>query len=312
MSPASRTAHERCLCCQSSTLDREWGVTSSFFAQRALLRDPEVVPLLHCTSCRTRFFELAVSANDLGRLYADYRGEAYLRQRQRFEPWYSRAYNDSIGGDTEMRARREVLRAALAESGVGDRFQAVLDHGGDRGQMLLDLKAPRLAVFEISGAAPEPGVTSIDLATMQASNWDLILSCHVLEHVPDPRGYIGDLVALGQPGTTFFLEVPNETFRSFAFNRSDVQRAWIAWVATKPSLFKLFDFLSSGVRIKLRAVPPLLFVALREHLTFFTIAGLTHLLQDAGLTVLSAKIRATGHIAVVAIKQRAGAAAVVS
>ncbi len=257
---------------------------------------------MRCEACQTRYFDVSVSGDDLGRLYADYRGEAYFQQRRRFEPWYTRAMNDGIGGEAEMRQRRAVLADALTECGIANDFGAILDHGGDRGQMLLDLRAPLRAVYEISGVVTEPGVVAIDQAAMTAQKWDLILSCHVLEHLPEPKAYIDELVALGHAGTVYFFEVPDEKFKSFGFNASSAQKNWISRLAGQPTLFKLFDFLSTALRIKLRLVPPLLFVALREHLTFFSTEGLTRILEDGGLSVLSVKPRATGHIGVVAVK----------
>ncbi|WP_158809731.1 methyltransferase domain-containing protein [Beijerinckia sp. L45] len=292
---------DRCFCCQSSDLVREWGVSSSFFAKRALLQAPQVLPMRRCMSCQTRYFDYAVTDAELARLYAGYRGDDYFRQRHRFEPWYTRAFNDEIGGEAKMRQRRVVLNQALAESGLSDAFDAVLDHGGDRGQMLLDLRASHRAVYEISGAATEPGIIAVDHETMVAGRWDLVLSCHVLEHLTDPRAYIDALVSLGQPGTAYFIEVPDEAFKAMSFNGSAIQKRWITWLARRPLRFMLFDFLSTATRIKFRMVPPLLFVALREHLTFFSVAGLSQLLTDSGLKVLSAKVRESGHISIVAV-----------
>lgn len=81
-----------------------------------------------------------------------------------------------------------------------------------------------------------------------------------------------------------------------------MQKRWIDFLVRQPVLLKFFDFLSTAIRIKLRMVPPLCFVSLREHLTFFSIAGVTQLLQAQGLHVLSARVHATGHIGVVAVK----------
>lgn len=160
-----------------------------------------ITSLLHCTVCGTRYFDLAVTDADLARLYADYRGDAYFKQRHHFEPWYTRSVNDGIGSEIYMRARRAALSAALAEAGIVKNFSTVLDHGGDRGQMLLELNAPLKAVYEISGVAPDPEITAVDEAELKSGRWDLILSCHVLEHLPDPAGYVMELVRLGHEDT---------------------------------------------------------------------------------------------------------------
>jgi hypothetical protein len=297
----SRYAHN-CLCCGSADLAREWHAVSAFFARRALLRAPEGLALLQCRACGTRYFDIDPTGEELGRLYAGYRGEDYFRLRHGFEPWYTRAVNDGMGGEHAMRDRRAALHTALAECGVGDDFTAVLDHGGDRGQMLLELNAPVKAVYEISGVAPEPGVVAVDEAGLKAGQWDLILSCHVLEHLPDPPQYVGELARLGHEKTVYFFEVPNEAFCRLGFNQGKWQKAWVSWVVRHPSIFKLADFVSTGLRLKLGVVPPLCFVPVREHLTFFTVLGATRLLEGQGLRVLSAQVLASGHIGIVALK----------
>jgi 2-polyprenyl-3-methyl-5-hydroxy-6-metoxy-1,4-benzoquinol methylase len=267
------------------------------------LAKPGLVPLLACLNCGTRHFDIEVTDDQLGRLYADYRGASYFKQRHDFEPWYTRSINDGIGGQEEMRKRRAILNDALADAGVPNTFQSVLDHGGDRGQLLSDLQATRKAVYEISGVPTEAGVESISERDMRESSWDLILSCHVLEHLTNPAAYLRDLVSLGDVNTMYFIEVPNEPAYCSNLNSTSGQRNWLAWLCTRRVLFKLFDFLSTGTRAALHVVPPLMFVPLREHLTFFTISGLKYLLQHNGLTVINAGLLASGHIGIVAGKK---------
>jgi hypothetical protein len=295
-----------CVACGSRNLFREWSITSTFFATRALSTDPRVIDFLGCRDCGTRFFCLPLSDAQLARLYAGYRGEDYFRQRHALEPWYTRDVNDGLGGDEEMRKRREALRAALAAAAVANDFRAVLDHGGDRGQMLKDLQASRRATFEISGVTPDAGVESVAEADMRASEWDLILCCHVLEHQISPASYVRDLMTLGRRGTVYYIEVPDESTPATAFNGTSLQRRWLAFLCRRPVLLKLFDFLSTGVRYRLGRVLPLLFLPLREHMNFFTVAGIRRLMADNGCEVLMAGKLATGHIGVVARKRDGG------
>jgi SAM-dependent methyltransferase len=290
----------KCICCQSTAVRREWAALSSFFAQRALRTTPRSVPLYFCRQCKTRAFDLDLSAEALSRLYANYRGEDYFQHRHALEPWYTRAVNDGLGDEAAMQQRRKVLTAVLREIGADGHFGAVLDHGGDRGQMLLELDADSKYVHDISGVAPDPGIKTIEAPALSSIAWDVILSCHVLEHLPTPAAYLQDLARLGRAGTLYFFEVPSEAFYSTPLNGWAGLRAWIDFAARLPRLFKILDFLSTGVRARLGVVPPLLFLPLREHLTFFTIQGLVLLLTRHNFTVLSAARRATGHIVVAA------------
>ncbi len=290
-----------CLACGSGRQVRELAVVSAFFAARALLAAPEVVGLMRCEDCATAAFDLEVSEAALARLYAGYRGEAYFAQRHALEPWYSRAHNDGLGGDAAMAERRAVMAAALTEAGVMRRFGAALDHGGDRGQMLLDLPADRKAAFEISGAATEAGVAAVGAEALAEERWDLILCCHVLEHLIDPGAHLQALAALGGPGTVFFFEVPDEVCRSYG-GEAGWRLVWLRWIVRRRGLFTLFDFVSTGLRVKFSVVPPMCAVALREHLTYFSVAGMRRFVEGAGLSVLSAGVLGSGHIGVVAVK----------
>jgi hypothetical protein len=299
-----RSDRTACLFCGGEGRD-EFSLLSKFFARRALGGEAEVVETFRCRDCESRFFKIDIADEALGRLYSGYRGEEYFRLRHGFEPWYTRAMNDGIGGEGEFSARRKALLDVLARAGIANRFGDVLDHGGDRGQMIVPgggLDADRPAVFEVSGVAPEPGVEAIGPSELHARPWDLILSCHVLEHVNDPGGYMRDLVGLGRPGSLFFVEVPNEQYASPAFNGSALQKAWLSRVAGTGLLFKALDFLSTGLRVKLGLVPPFGFVALREHLQIVTVKGLRAFLARFNLEILACEIAETGHIVALARK----------
>ncbi len=292
-----------CIACGAARPIKEWSLTSSFFAERALLAKPEVISILKCSACGTQYFDLLISDEQLERLYKDYRGERYFRQRNRYEPWYTSAINSGMGGEIEMRKRRAALGDALSQAGIKNDFRNVLDHGGDRGQMLQDLNAGRKAVYEISGVASEPGVDAIGEEELRTHEWDLILSCHVLEHLTFPAKFVAELVSLGRTGTVYFIEVPDESVPNCRFNATFAQRRWLEWLVKSPHLLKLFDFLATGTRARLGVALPFLFFPLREHLTFFTVSGIKSMLGQNGLSVLTARVLDTGHIGIVAIKQ---------
>jgi len=162
-----------------------------------------------------------ISEAQLRLLYSGYRGASYFKQRNKHEPWYTKVINDNIGGDEEFSKRRKTFIETLLAANVRNEFVAVLDHGGDRGQMLSTgvLNAKRKAVYEISGTALEQGIENVTYQQMCDTTWDLILSCHVLEHTTNPSNYVADLVALGRNGTVYFFELPDERYISFKINK---------------------------------------------------------------------------------------------
>src|SRR5882757_9741848 len=128
-SPAAGRYRNECIACGAARPNSEWSVTSSFFSERALLTKPEIISILKCSACGTQYFDLLVTDEQLDRLYDDYRGEKYFKQRHHFEPWYTSAINSGMGGEAEMNKRRAALKGALTQAGLEDDFGSVLDHG---------------------------------------------------------------------------------------------------------------------------------------------------------------------------------------
>jgi hypothetical protein len=259
-----------------------------------------------CASCKSKFFDVDLSNQQLSLLYSAYRGDKYFKQRNFFEPWYTRRINDGIGDEKNFSIRRAELIRALTMAKIKNKFRNVLDHGGDKGQMLKKenngINANKRFVYEISGIQPDSDVSSISYNKMIREKWDFILSCHVLEHLPHPKSYLKDLVNIGHKGTVFFIEVPDETWKSLSFNKSSIQCSWLNWLTKKTTLLKLMHFFSIIFKLKFKFIPPFLFPALNEHLNFFTVRGLNNILVNSGLTVKACYVAKSGHIIAVAQK----------
>jgi SAM-dependent methyltransferase len=290
-----------CPCCLSVAPGRRWGVVSSFLSRRALLESPRPVARLICVTCGHSWSARGLSEEEIRRLYSGYRDDAYLQERRRYEPWYSRAVNDGMGGEDHMTQRRAVLARSLAhaERSFGKRPAGrALDHGGDRGQMLRDLPDPERMVFDISGVAADPWARAVHAEELaRASGFELILNCQVLEHVNDPRAFLEELYKATAGGGWIYLEVPDERWReSFGFEAARL--AWLRFVCRRPALLKALDFLSTGCRVKLGWMPPLGFWVLREHLNFFTPQSLRLLMQGVGFEVAFSELSKSGISAV--------------
>ena len=129
-----------CPCCfpkDSSFELSEYGIFSSFFLQRVFSSSySNPIKIFLCNACKSKFFDVYLSNKELSRLYDGYRGDKYFKQRNYFEPWYTRKLNDGIGHEKEFSIRRKELIHALELANVKNQFDYVLDHGGDKGQML--------------------------------------------------------------------------------------------------------------------------------------------------------------------------------
>jgi hypothetical protein len=301
---------KNCPCCnleENFFQFSEFGIFSSFFLKRVFLRcnsTPNQIYL--CSGCKSKFFDVNLSNKQLSLLYSGYRGDKYFKQRNFFEPWYTRKINNGIGEEKNFSIRRAELIRALAIAKIKNKFKNVLDHGGDKGQMLKKenngINTNKRFVYEISGIQPDSDVSSISYNRMIKEKWDFILSCHVIEHLPDPKSYLKDLIKLGDKGTVFFIEVPNETWKSLSFNKSSIQYSWLNWLTKKTMLLKLMHFISIIFKLKFKFIPPFLFPALNEHLNFFTVKGLNNILVNSGLVVKACYVANSGHIIALAQK----------
>lgn len=263
----------------------QWAMLSSFLALRALAAAPSPTRIFTCRSCGFRWCERGLAEDEAGRLYADYRGEAYFRLRHSLEPWYSRAMNDGLGAEASMVVRRAAMLRALSRAGVDPAsVTAAADHGGDRGQLLLGFERARKAVYEVSGVALEPGVERIPTVASARGSFDLVLTCHVLEHLNDPAEGLDEAASLARAGGTVFLELPREQWTGPW--QPAFEPAFLEWLAGRPGLLKAVDFICTGARIKGGVLPPLGFLAIREHLNFFTIAAIRALMDARGIEVL--------------------------
>jgi len=151
--------------------------------------------------CNPRFDDAEMS-----RLYSGYRGEHYTAIREQFEPGYTER-NEKIARDPgELDARRRFSSNLIARA--GRRFESILDYGGDRGQFIPpQFSHARRFVYEVSGAEPEDGVISVTQPDEQAP-YDLVMCCHVLEHVPSPVDLLASIAALASDKGLIYLEVP--------------------------------------------------------------------------------------------------------
>jgi hypothetical protein len=251
-------------------------------------------------------FDADFTKEQMQNLYDQYRGNDYFIMRNKYEPWYTDQINKGIGDEKEFDLRRKVLIKNLDENHIFNNFKHVLDHGGDKGQMISPsggLNAEFRAVCELSGVDTEEGVTRISQEKAREIEWDLILSCHVIEHLPDPFSYLNDILALGNSNTTYFFEVPYEKHIISYFCSQSYYVSWLNLLAKHEKLMMLFDFYSVVTRKIFKRVFLGGFTALREHLQFFTVKGFSELLNSSGFKVVYCSVGQAGHIIAIAKKK---------
>lgn len=236
-------------------------------------------------------------------LYQQYRGKDYFQIRNKYEPWYTAQINDGIGDEKEFSLRRKILLKYLQKNNIENNFKYVLDHGGDKGQMISPsggLNAEFRAVCELSGVETEEGVTRISPEEARAVDWDLILSCHVIEHLPDPFSYLQEILSLGNSNTTYFFELPHENHIISHYCSRPGYISWLNILSKNEKLMMFFDFYSVLTRKLFNRIFLGGFTALREHLQFFTVNGFSQLLKNSGFNVVYCSVGEAGHIIAIA------------
>jgi hypothetical protein len=296
-----RRSASGCLCCGSTDLRYETQIVSGFLAARAWGGPPQLTQLANCGQCGLRFFDRGLSDAETARYYRGYRDADYIRTRRRWEPFYTRGQHAALLAWSESPLRLTALRGALAAANAPARFSSALDHGGDQGHMLGAVSAERKAVFDPSARATLPGVDCFAELAALPRNWELILSCQVLEHVSSPVGYLRELGALLADSGWLYIEVPAENWRP-APGQAALRAAWLAWLLRWRPLLVAADVLCTVCRIKLGRLPPLGFVAMREHLNYFSAGSLAAVLGRTGFTVVAGGTNGAGQLYAIARK----------
>lgn len=296
-----------CLCCGGGRLAREVQLVSGFLAERAWRGRAELTELLSCGDCGLRFFERGLDDDEASRYYLGYRDIAYQRGRQSWEPFYTPERHAATLAWSDSAARLDNLRHSLARANAPPHFSAVLDHGGGQGHMLAAIDANRKAVFDPAAGPSVVGRESYYRDFDLPGEWNLILCCQVLEHISSPSRYLQRLHGLLADDGWLYVEVPNEHWRP-APGGERFRKLVLKTLLTWRLLLIAADTVSTACRIKFGRLPPLGFVAMREHLNYYSMASLSAVLERNGFRVEASGIDNGGQLFAVARKYATSAA----
>jgi hypothetical protein len=263
-----------CVCCSGEALSHSPAILMPFVANRVFGWEPvaitpdwglRTIPTglayslcnsLQCDDCGLTFLDMRFDEDEMAALYDGYRGPAYAKQRERFEPGYLAHNADILGSPANPEPVEAFLTPLLPAQ------PTVLDWGGDTG-----LHTPfRTAigdiwVHDISGRPLIDGVRMVGKTDLQEKSYDLVVLSHVLEHMPWPAALLDEVKTVMSPATVLYVEVPLE--------------ALIADDPASPDL---------ATRKKYW----------HEHVNFFTEAALRRLLARSGMRIVDFQIRERG------------------
>jgi hypothetical protein len=262
----------QCVICDGQIDLLKRALVAPFLAERIWNRKPFCVDLVKCRSCGFAFYNPRLDDADQRNLYAGYRSDEYRRMRHSTEPWYTTSFNADLSSQANYEKRRARLAPILKKHLGERRIKRVLDHGGDHGDLVLGLlEGTEPFVYDISGAAPAPGVkATIDLP---ATNADLVINSNVLEHVGFPRALVTDILRSAPEHGLIFLEVPCEVATGPMRILRRIAQIGIMAIY-RPSLAAYL-------------LRPAALYMMHEHINYFTERSLTELMRKCGATVIS-------------------------
>ncbi|MDR2644408.1 MAG: methyltransferase domain-containing protein [Endomicrobium sp.] len=181
----------KCLICESNNVESKYAHIADFVQFRIYGTDSSIVEiktsLIHCKDCGFAFYKKRFNEDEERKLYDDYRGESYQKLRQKYETWYTKEFNYSLGNsEYEISLRTKHLLNIVRKRNLD--IKSLLDFGGDKGQFIPDEFNCKKYVYEISGIKPKEGI--ISLQKMDGMVFDFIMCAHVLEHVSDPKAVV--------------------------------------------------------------------------------------------------------------------------
>ena len=287
-----------CPACGDRSFREYAAIVAPFLAHYAIQCNPSLCSLLECRACTLRFFDSRLTDEEMRRLYSSYRGAEYFQVRHMHEPWYSKRINDGIGGDPqEIEARKAGLANFLNEQSVATgEINAVLDYGGDRGQFIPDHVGRSKYVYELSDAAPAPGVVRIgSQQELNESRFDLVILCGVLEHCSEPAEVLKGVRRIVRDAkSACIIGVPFERYGLGFVGRGVVYRRYLNTLLSIKRVLTLLDFWSTAGRTYGGFVPPFGLVKCHEHLNFFNEKSMTALVQAAGFEVTGWALAVSG------------------
>jgi hypothetical protein len=241
--------------------------------------------LVGCAACGIQFFSRRYSASELQFLYTDYRGERYLERRKRWEPWYSSKRNYSIGHDEGIqKIRTEAISSFVSRFLREVPGLRIVDYGGDEGQFIPLLPHIEFAgVFDVSGRPVRNGITTLhSLEQVRKASPNLLMLCHVLEHLTNPRDEFESFLELLSSNGFVYLEVPLDNHSV----RSATPRRLMRFIRTSRVTFIVADSISQVARFKFGWNSRFRLIKQSEHLQFFSLSSIEKVAPSLDVRIL--------------------------
>ena len=232
-------------------------------------------------------------------MYSGYRSSEYQQRRAKYEPWYTKKINAAIGHSTDVlilrRKHLENLLNGVSEKNPGSIKSPtrVLDVGGDEGQFIPKIESiTHKAVLEVSGVRPVDGAQVLgSWNEVDDFSPDMVMMCHVLEHIETARENIENASRALKPGGLLYIEIPLD--RPLNISRlfsTPLYMKYTEFLCKATPFFVIADLLSLISRRFLGRPIPGAVIKQNEHINFFDGASINFVVETFGFELIHESI----------------------
>lgn len=278
-----------CPCCNGKDFLSKKSIIAPFISDY-VLNETKILSckLLKCNNCGFIFFDKRFTDREVNKLYSQYRKQTYFKARNKHEFFYTAGVNKSFDLDDVIEYKKKLIYDFIRNCKLDCySFKNILDYGGDRGQFFPScFDNSNKWLYEISDKKPLKNVIKFSKFTKDKKNFfDLILLCHLLEHISYPNDFLSYIRNLIKINGYVYIEVPNEQFK-FKLTDGKIFDSYISFVIKHHPVFNIIDALSLFLRLRFRFLPFWGIMKLHEHINFFSINSLIRLLENNGFKVI--------------------------
>ncbi len=153
----------------------------------------------YCAQCDLAFFQRRLTDNEAKRLYTNYRGEKYTRERLNIEPSYERfiePFNDHLSFIYTERVRDYVdFLDVFPEL---ESPSTVLDFGGDGSIPARVFPGSKVSIDDLSAGTTDSSY----------QKYDIVFASNVFEHISDPVPLLRNVAQKVADEGILFIDVP--------------------------------------------------------------------------------------------------------
>ncbi len=269
--------NSKCPICGGKTVKQN-AVFSNFIKERVFDNVDVSTDVLICENCGFQYSSYRYNEMEVQKLYNGYRNEHYQKQRQRYDVWYTPQINALIGkNDTEIKNRVKNMINILERNipnGLKS-IEKVLDWGGDKGQFI-PKQIKEKYLYDISNVECVEGVSVINPYETN-KDWDLVMCCHVLEHLANPIEVLESINSIMQKDKYLYVELPYELGKSNIFSN-------VGFLFNK--YFSWKNIIKHYINIKKLGACRII----SEHINFYTPEAISKQLENCGFKVVEVSV----------------------